>query len=263
MPAHHKAAIQRRELEMQQALSSTADARRVYGELQQVVGPYMHMIQAEGSTPMRAIAEVMQTAAALRSAPPGHKAQLVADMIMQFGVDPAMLDTALAARVSGQQMAPNPQDQLFRAIDQRLQPVTDFMNSFQQQRQNNEFQTQQQAMQTWQEFASDPANEYANDLSNEIGDLLELAARHGRVMSLQDAYRTATLAHPTISQLVQRKNLANGAQQQDAAARRALNAAASISSGNAPQGGNQEEESDGSVRGDLMASIRTLSARRQ
>ena len=159
------------------------------------------------ATPAAAIQNLFQTAAQLRTAPPGQKAQLVADMIMQFGVDLNALDGALTSRLSGRpQQGGHPLDPVMQMIDQRLQPVQQFINTFQQNRQQADQQIEQQAVSSWETFANDAKNEFAWDLKDEIADILELAARRGQVVSLQDAYARATLAHPTISGIVQRRN---------------------------------------------------------
>lgn len=259
---HHKAAIQRRELEVQQALSTTAEARRFHQEMTQVLSPYMHIIQAEGSTPVRAVASLLQTAAALRTAPPGQKAELVANLVREFGVDVHLLDGALNTILNGAPRQTNPMDGILQALDQRLQPVMQFMNQHQQAAQAREQQMASEAERAWNEFVSDPENEFANDVKDMMADLLMVAAQRGQVLSLQDAYRAATLAHPAISQLVANRQQASGAQRLDAAARRAQEAAASLAQSSGAPSQSSQDQGDGSLRSDLLSSMRSLNQRR-
>jgi len=50
--------VLRREREISQALQQSSESRRFATEVQQTLQPYMGMIQAEGGTPVRAIAEL-------------------------------------------------------------------------------------------------------------------------------------------------------------------------------------------------------------
>jgi hypothetical protein len=219
--------------------------------------PYQHFLQAENATPVQAVENLMRTAATLRTAPPGQKAMLVADMIMQFGVPLETLDTALQQRIQGRGGAVQHQmDPVVQMLESRLAPVQQFMTEFQQMRAQGQQRTVQQAQQTLQEFLQDPANEFAQDVAPDMADLLEFAAARGQQMSLQDAYRRATMLHPTISKLVEQRQQAQGAAQQTAAARRARNAAVSLPQDGAPTQGGGEDDGGSDIRSALNASIR-------
>jgi hypothetical protein len=228
--------------------------------MQQVLTPYMPMIQAENSNPVQAVQAVMQTAAILRTAPPLQRAQAVADMISQFDVNINMLDEALSAKQQGRRPAADPMAPILQALDQRLAPVQQFMSSFQQQQQRSQQQELGAIQQTTEQFLNDPANEFAVDVADDMADILDLAARRGQVMSLQDAYQRATLLHPDISKVIEARKLGKGLAQQTAAAQNARNAAASVSGGGAPSASSDDGDGD-DVRSALNASIRQLSAR--
>jgi hypothetical protein len=78
MPPELRAALEpevtRREKETAQVLEQTAQARHIAAAYGQVVGPYSAMIHSEGTSPPQFIGQLLQTAQALRTAPPGHKA---------------------------------------------------------------------------------------------------------------------------------------------------------------------------------------------
>jgi TolA-binding protein len=183
-------------------------------------------------------------------------------MILAHNIDVSMLDTIIAARLQGRPgPGPDPMSAVMQQIEQKLRPVQDFMSTIQQNRQIQEQQSQAQAEQTLEQFFADPQYEFANDVAGDMADLLEVAARRGQTLSLQDAYSRATLLHPTISKILERRRLENGAAQQTAAASRARQAAVSVSDSGAPsQSGDEDSGSD--IRSALQASIRHHAGRR-
>lgn len=262
MKPEAQSAVIRREREVDAALRTSAEARRFHDEFVKTVQPYEAMIRAENSTPLRAVNELFMTAAALRTAPPGMKAALVADMIMEFGIDLPTLDRTLLARLQGAPAPGHTTDPILEAVDQRLKPVMDFFTQIQGAQQGSIQQLETEVSTTWDEFATNPEYEFANDLKEDIADILELAGRRKQVVSLQDAYKRATLAHPTISKILADRQQANGATQQTAAARRALAAAVSLPSNGGAPSRDGEEEGDGSIRSDILSSVRQVSNRR-
>jgi hypothetical protein len=258
----HQQAIIRREREVGEVLRTSVEARQFAGAMQNVLTPYMPMIQAENSNPVQAVQAVMQTAAVLRTAPPAQRAQAVADMIQQFGIDINMLDEALSARQQGRAPAADPMAPILQALDQRLAPMQQFMSTFQQRQAQVREQETQGLQQTTEQFLQDPANEFAMDVIDDMADLLEMATRRGQTLSLQDAYQRATLLHPTISKVIEARKSGQGLAQQTAAAQNARNAAASVTNGGAPSASSGEGEDGDDIRSALGASIRQLSARR-
>lgn len=97
-PPEVQAAVVRREREAAMALQEVAPHRQTSETFQKVISPYAGMLAAEGGDPMATTASLWQTWAALRSAPPAAKAQLVANIISTFGVDPGHI----AAHLQGQ-----------------------------------------------------------------------------------------------------------------------------------------------------------------
>lgn len=258
----HQQAIIRRDREVGDALRSSAESRQFHQQFQQAIQPYEHMIRAEGADPISAAASLFQTAAILRTAPPLQKAALVADLVAQYGISPRDLDTALEARFRGQPAPSDPMSAIMQQLDQRLAPVNEFMTNLQRRRQESEQQLSAQASQTLDQFLNDPTNEFAEDVAGDMADLLETAAKYGQTLTLQDAYRRATLLHPTVSQVIERRSLNGGVAQQTAAARRARQASASINDSGAPSQTVDGSDEDGDVRSALMASIRQNSNRR-
>jgi hypothetical protein len=252
----------RRERQMDEALRTSSQHREFATQVQNVMQPYSHMLQAENTDPIRAIGALMQTAAALRTAPPMQKAALVADLIVQHGIDPAMLDDHLSARYRGRGGPADPMAPIMQMLDQRLQPVTQFMTSLQQRQQSTAQQVEQEATTALEEFMNDPQNEFVPDVAQDMADLMELAAKRGQKLSLQEAYKRATMAHPTIAEIVSRRALQSSAAQQTSAAQKARQAAASVTDSGAPSQGDPAAVSGVNMRSDIMSSIQALSERR-
>lgn len=260
LPAAAQQEILRREREIEGALRDTADARKFTTEMNQVLDPYRHLIAAEGGTYTTAVQSVMQSAALLRVGTPQQKAELVADMVTRFGIDLQILDGVLSAKLQGQPAAAPQVDPNIQHLQQQLGPVIEFVNNLRSKQ--GEFQQNQQRTMQQQidDFFNDPANEFANDVRDDMADLLEVASRRGQQMTLQQAYERATMLHPTISQIVERRRLAASAAQQTAVAQRAAQAGASLPSGGAPQQSGNEHVGD-DIRSALEAAMNRTTGR--
>jgi len=254
VPPLVQAEIVRRDREVSEALRVSSEARRFQEEFQRTVAPYEMLIRAENSSPIQAVDRLLQTAAALRTAAPAQKAQMVATIVREYGIDIRMLDSALSGAA-----LPRPDPQV-EAVQQQIAPLVEFVNGLRQQQATLAERTQQEAASEIEAFFADTDNyPYAEDLREEIADLLELNARRGRQMSLQDAYARATIAHPTISKLVENSRIASSAAQQNAAAQRAKQVAASVKG--APSAERSGDPENQSIRGALEAAIGTVEGR--
>ena len=254
LPPAAQAEIIRRERDIEAALQSTADSRRLADEFQTTIKPYEHLIAAETDNPMNAVKSLLNTAAVLRVGTPQQKAEMAVRTIVQYGIDVSLLDEMLSAHLSGKQDQPRV-DPNIQHLQQQIAPVIEFVNGLRSKQQ--EFhQTQEQKLQTEvEDFMQNPQNEFFQDVQTDMADILELAARRGQKMSLQDAYNRATMLHPTISQIVEKRKLTSSAAQHNAVADRAAAAGASLPSSQAPsQDGDTIEEAD-SLRSALEAAL--------
>jgi hypothetical protein len=218
----------------------------------------MHFIQAENATPIQAFQNLMQTAATLRTGTPQTKATLVADLITQYGIDIEQLDSLLSAKAQGRAVPQQAAPQQYQ--DPRLDNVLQFVSSIQQRQQAQEQQVIQTLQQETEEFMNNPEMEFAWDVKDDMADILDLAAKRGQKISLQDAYNRATMLHPTISEIVQRRKLEQGAASGSEAALRAKRAAVSIPNNGAPGRASEDSESD-DLRSAIAASMRVASRR--
>lgn len=244
VPAEVRSIIQRRELETQRALSSSAQARRFAEDFGKVVSPYAHLIRAQNSTPIQAVDNLMRTAAGLTVGTQEQKAAIVSEIINNYGVDLQVLDAVLAKTpvpaTAGQASLP-PQ------FAQALQPVYQFMEQVQQNRQSYEQRVQQEAATSVEQFGANKP--FFDEVREDMADLMEVAARRGRVLSLDDAYKQAIAMNPQFSAAVNQNQKANEVSQAAATLARARRAASSVRGG--PQGGSMGQKTPTSRRESL------------
>lgn len=186
LPQEVRAEIAKRELEIQQGLSRSGDARKFADQFAEVVRPFEGLIRAQNSTPLQAVQNLMTTAAGLSMGSPAQKAQIVANIIQNYGVDIATLDKVLVGQdVSG------PNDEIAKLIDQRLAPVQQLMQQVENAKRQNQQRSAESVQTEISQFSSDPANEHFEAVRNDMADLMEIAAKRGQQMTLADAYKRA------------------------------------------------------------------------
>lgn len=210
-----QAEVIRRERDIEAGLREAAEAKRLREEFQKTLSPYEAMLKAEGSEPLRAIGSLLQTAQALRTAPPAQRAALVAQIVRTYGVPIEALDAALAGEAPpAQQQAPyrDPRvDQLFATIEQAKAQRAQALQA-----------EAAKAIQGVQE------QEFFDDVREEMADILEVAARRGVAMTLEDAYNRAIALHPEISKVLSQREAAKAAANAQASTQRAKAASTSV-----------------------------------
>jgi hypothetical protein len=150
--------------------------------------------------------------------------------VKQFGVGRfgqgfiESLDSALAGEVPRVDPV---QNQVQQALQQQLAPVQQFMSQFQQAQAVQQQRMQQEAVGEVQTFLE--RAEFGEDVREEMADILEVAQRRGRDLSLQDAYKQACLVNPRVRSVLEQRAKARGAQQLTGAAQKARSAAVSVS----------------------------------
>ncbi|HEY3476589.1 MAG TPA: hypothetical protein VGK56_18375 [Anaerolineales bacterium] len=234
LPPEIQAEVSRREREIESGLREAAGSRRFHEEFARTIQPYEAMLRSEQAAPLEAVAGLLNTAYQLRTAAPHAKAVLVAKIITDFGVDISMLDDVLSGTVEnpGQQARRDPN---LEYIQRTLAPVQQFMERFQGMEQQVQQTTAQRAADAIAEFKKKPeVAEFYEDVSEDMADLMEMSARRGQKITLQDAFNRAIMAHPEISKILADRRVAATAQQSSSAAQRARAASASLPSGSAP-----------------------------
>lgn len=254
LPPDVRAEVARREQEVQRTLQETAEARKYAETFARTIAPYEAYIRAENATPQQAIDNLMATAVKLRTGTGPELAQLVAGMVQQFGVGRfgsgfvEMLDSALAGnapRVDPQQA------QLQQVLQQQLAPVQQFMTQMQQVQAAQQAQLASQATNEVSQFLE--RAEFGNDVREEMADLMEIAQRRGRELTLKDAYQQACMANPRVRSVLQQRAKAKQAQQGSQVVQRARSAAVSVSG--APSLGAPAQTSPTDVRSAIEAAI--------
>ncbi len=223
VPANARAQIQKREKEVNQVLQTSAAARNLAKQLNDTLSPYREGLIAAGvQDPMQAISTLFQVESNLRMGSAQSKAEGIANMIKQYGVDINMLDQILA----GEQTRPSQNDQLERMIDERMKPFNNFMQQQAQTYQQQQYNEQQQAQAEVEKFRAEA--EFLEDVRMDMADLIDMAAARGQQMTLQEAYQKACALNPQVSEVIatreKQKQLMNTTQE----ARRKKHASVSV-----------------------------------
>lgn len=216
--------ILRRERDIANGFNEVANARKFTQEFQGIANGHAHIIAAEGGDVMKVTRDLFQTAAALYSGSPQQKVATVAAMIKNFGIDLQMLDGFLAGQpnaMGSQQDQPQNLDAMVNArVQAALQPFLQQSNQGLEQSVTSELET----------FATDPKNEFFEDVKMDMADVLEMAAKRNQKMTLQDAYSRAIMLNSEIADLVTERKLREKTDQRNDAAVKARKKAVSVRS---------------------------------
>lgn len=215
IPEGVRGEIAKRETELQRTLNETAQARQFTQHFQQQIQPYEGMFRAQGVNATTGIGNVLQTAAQLQMGTPAQRAQTVAGLINQFGVDIATLDDLLVGNMPKASEASPEVAQLQQQIAQMQQ----FIHGQQGQQQQQMMQQQQHVQNETSKFIAE--NEFASDLRNVMADFMDVAERQGRQMTLQEAYNSALATRPDIQEIIANRENANSNRRAVSGARRA------------------------------------------
>lgn len=257
LPPEAQAEIHRREREVATTLQESAGERKYAQSIKQALSPYEAQMRAEGSNPVQAIERLFNTALALRTAPPAHKAKMVADIITGYGVPLDHLVQYLggAASQGGSQpsnQAPPAYVDPNAIVAQVRQQV---MGEFTQQRQVRDTQ---EAAETLASFEA--SHEFYEDLREDMADLVDLRTKRNLPVDLEAIYNLAARQHPDISKVFEQREAAARAAKANASTQRSRAAASSIRSSpaTAPASSGQNAKD---LRGVLEASFDAHSGR--
>jgi hypothetical protein len=191
VPESVRAAVMRRETETSRALSQSAEARKFSQRFEETIHPYRPLMDAYGvKDPVDAIGPLLATRAALEIGTPTQKAQLVANLIHQFGVDISALDNFLANGPQTPPQAPpvQPQNHFDPTQHPALQPLFSLAEQFKG--------YQQQKVEA--AVAEVSSLEHFETVREDMADVLERAYKAGRVMTMQEAYNRAVAMNPDL-----------------------------------------------------------------
>jgi hypothetical protein len=191
LPPTVQSAIARRESDREKAFhqktSEFSEVRKTLDRYDQVITPYKAMIAAEGGTPDRAIAELLQTAALFRTGTPEMKLQAIQQIATQFGVPLDRLGNVKSEEFSDPEIA---------ALKSELHQVKGFITSERNQKAQVE---QKQSDEAVLNFKADPKNKYFAEVANDMADLVEM----GKAKDLPDAYEKACRLNPEVFEKIQ------------------------------------------------------------
>lgn len=198
LPAKVQEKVAAREQHMAQTMQGTAQARQLADQFGGVANRYGSVMAAEGvQNPVQMFDTVMQTVSELRMGTTQQKANKIAQLIQNYGVDIETLDSALAGTISGEPAAQSGNPDMEAMIDQRMQPVNEMMQQLAYMQQQKQYASQNEAAQEVEAFKAKA--EFLNDVRHDVADLIDLATKQGRQMTLQEAYDKACAMNPQIS----------------------------------------------------------------
>lgn len=200
-PLRAQKAALRREGEMQRAFQSGAQARKRTEALDKVTSDFKPLLDHYGVTLEQVMPPLLATRAALETGTPGQKAELVANICADFGIDIETLDQALSAKYANG--APAPRQQPPRPIDYsqipELAPVFGLLAQI-------DAAKQQQAREVLLPLMQQPHYEAVRFT---MADIIDRARNDGRAIDPSSAYDLACRFHgfggspgpqPTVSQ---------------------------------------------------------------
>jgi hypothetical protein len=201
--------VMRREREITKTLGETAQARQFTNQFSQAIQPYAARLQSMGAHPIKAVAELLKSDHILSSGTKNQRATMIAKLINDYDVDVRELDSVL----SGQAPADPVESKVEQLLAQRLAPFQQYITQAQQREAQREQLTNRELGQTIEQMASDPKFPFFEDVREDMGDIIDLQAKKGVYLSLEQAYTRAVAMNPEVSAQV--------AAQRDAEAKRA------------------------------------------
>jgi hypothetical protein len=219
LPAEVRAEVHRRERETARVMQETAQARQVTDFVSKLQQKFAPALQAEGVDALTAAANLMSLSSRLRFGTPIEKAQLAATIVRTYGVDVG----ALAEALDGAPQGSAPAQQQAPVSDPRVDQLFQQLEAVKQQRQE---QVIRRATEEVEAFGAD--KEFFSDVRDEMADLLEVAARRGVDLSLDQAYERACRMQPEISKVLDAREAAKRAENTNQFTQRARVAASSV-----------------------------------
>jgi hypothetical protein len=205
VPDAVKAEITKREQDYEKGIMKYSQNAKRAEAMDRTLQPFQQLFAMNGG-PGQTLPGLLQTASLLQMGTQAQKAQTVANLIQQFGVDIKTLDGVLV----GEQPAPEQQQpNIQQILDQRIAQYHQQQQAAQQTAYvNNEVES----------FAADPKHEFYADVKMDMADLLDMAGNRGVNMTLQEAYDRAIAMNPQISKIIAARESRAATQQKSQAA---------------------------------------------
>lgn len=259
LPLEARTEVIRRERQITQTLGESAQARQFTNQFMETVRPFEARFRAANATPLQAVDALLKADHVLMTAPTAQRAEHMARLILDYGIDFKALDEALAGMSSGrpQSQSGGVSSEVDRLVAQRLAPLQQFVNQQQQQSLAQQQAQQQTAMSKLEKMANDDVTyPHFEAVRQDMADIIEINARRGVNVDLETAYTRAVAMNPTFG-----SPKMTAQQQAHARAQRALNASSSV--GGSPSGvpgGGKQGATD--LRGTIEAAFASVGASR-
>lgn len=205
LPPAIRAEIHKREADFMSGQSQLLPDAKLGESVRRTMQPYQLLIEAEGSTPEKALADIMRTAAVLRIGTPQQKYQAFADAARQYGVDLAVF--AQQPQQGQQPGQPQPQ---FR--DPRVDQLLGHLQQQDLARVQREQTDLENSVTRWMnetDEKGEPRYPYLGDVINEMSALIPQLKTADPTLThdgaLKAAYERAIWASPEIRALLQQK----------------------------------------------------------
>jgi hypothetical protein len=254
LPLRVRQEVHRREAEVNRVMQESHTAREVAGQFGKVISPFMGRIKSYNVSPLQAVEELFKADYILGTGTTEQRAEHMAKLIKSYGVDLNALDSALVRAMGGQpQGGQAPQggvdieQRVMQKVQELLNPVMQTFQQNQQAQQQAQQQIQQEASMTVEQMSLDPTYPHFEEVRQDMADLIEIQAKRGVYLSLEDAYSRSVAMNPQLSQQMNAATLHQNAQ-------KAKGASLSIS-GAPAMGGAQTPSGDGSLRGAIEAAF--------
>ena len=254
LPLHIRQEVHKREAEINRVLAQAAPDRQIAEHFKATVQPFMAAVQARGIDPVTATRNLFEADHKLSNGHPRDRAAYMAQLIVEYGISVEDLDSALAPLMRGgggqpqqQSAAPDIQALIQQQLQQALGPIM-------QERQQAQQRATQEVEQTVENMTLDPKYPFFDEVRMDMADLIDLAAKRGVALSLDEAYSRAVRANPDTFGQLERQSTVSAATQAHQAAMRAKAAGSSVS-GAPAGGGGQFNGGDGSLRGAIEAAF--------
>lgn len=247
LPLEIQTEVLRREKEINTGLQSSSESRKFQEEFNKTSAPYQSYLAAHSNgNPLEAFGNYLKTATLLRTGSAHEKANALAAAVGEYGIDLAMLDAALSARLRGQPQQQQPQSPQFR--DPRVDELI----------QARERETQTAISEEISTFAANPKHEFFADVKDDIADLLEFNASRNVKMTIQQAYDKACLMSPSVTAALEGRKTQTFAARQTQGLARARHAASGVAPGAAAPAAPISAKGKGTMSDDIRAAMDAL-----
>lgn len=234
LPEAVKAEIHRRETDFLNGQHQLLPDAQFGKSMRQVVEPYRMLIEAEGATPERAVADVMKTAAILRIGTPQQKLNAILGAAQQFNVD---LRSHFGAQPNNGTQA---QPATFQ--DPRVDQLLVHLRNQDAQRQQAEQAQLESTVTAWMgetDAQGQPLRPYLNDVMAEMQALVPQIRQAKPALTqqgvLQEAYERAIWGNPDVRTVLQSQQHQQSEQQRASENQNRLREARRAASVNVPR----------------------------